>query len=395
MQYCSGEWFGKGCGSPLSRVRFAHLAIRPFRLDDIYLLYRLSPRATCLLDDQAFLSLRSSWVAALLSLLPGGKQQSATYVLRQAGHGLVHEGFVQLGRSPSPRAGKLLCLGPSLDDPSGHPAIWNKLLAYCVHQAAACGFDRLYADVPDQPLLLQTLATVGFEPFVHQTVWRHPARAGTTSGEALSVQPCRPVDCWDLWQLYRESTPGLVRQAEGVGEECGPGERFVQNLGLATGEVYLMRSAGTLTGAFHLLEGSHGSWLRVWTAWCQPESRPLRRLFEQILAVAQTSAAPLYFASSSYQGGVGILLEELGFVPLVDRVRLVKPLVRWVRHRTALFRPAAETANEIVPSLAVPAAESCPFSASSWLANLGHPSLSIQEALCEKPSRSTSVAAPL
>ena len=376
------------------------MAIRPFRLDDIYLLYRLSRQTTCLLDDQAFLSLRSSWLAALLSLLPGGRQQSVTYVLRQAGHGLVHEGFVQLGRSPSPRAGKLLCLSPSLDAPSGHPAIWNKLLAYCVHQAATCGFDRLYADAPDQPLLLQTLATVGFEPFAHQTVWRYPARAGTNSGKArsekaCSVQPCRPVDCWDLWQLYRGSTPPPVRPAEGVGEECGPGERFVQNLGLATGEVYLMRSAGELTGAFHLLEGPQGSWLRVWTAWCQPESRPLRRLFEEILAVAQTSTAPLYFASSDYQGGVGALLEELGFVPLVDRIRLVKPLVRWVRQRTAVFRPAVETANKIMPSLAVPAAEICPFSASPRLANLGRLSLSIQETLCEKPSRSTSVAAPL
>jgi hypothetical protein len=109
---------------------------------------------------------------ALGAVLPWTMIRALTYVLRQHGHGLVHEGFLQMVRRSERPEADLLWLAPSLDAPNGHPAIWNKLLSHLAHDAGSQGIERIYADVPDQPLLVNTFAAVGFQPFCRQTVWR-------------------------------------------------------------------------------------------------------------------------------------------------------------------------------------------------------------------------------
>ena len=88
------------------------------------------------------------------------------------------------------------CLAPSIAAPSGHPAIWTKLLSHLAHEAPSLAIDRLYADVPDQPLLVNTFAGVGFQPYCRQTVWRHftPAQTAAPVAPVNTVRPRTAVD---------------------------------------------------------------------------------------------------------------------------------------------------------------------------------------------------------
>ena len=61
---------------------------------------------------------------------------------------------------------------PSLDAPEGHPAIWTKLLSTYLHDVMPQGILRIYADVLDQPLPVNTFAGVGFQVYSRQTIWR-------------------------------------------------------------------------------------------------------------------------------------------------------------------------------------------------------------------------------
>lgn len=332
--------------------------IRPFQPGDIYLLQRLGRQATYLPCAPMFLQPQSSILAALGSVLPWATTKTSTYVLRQDGHGLVHEGFLQALRSGAGREAEILCLAPSLDAPSGHPAIWNKLLSHLIHEASALGFERIYADVLDQPLLVHTFAAVGFEPFCHQTVWRtfEPAAAIDPPHTTLVVTLRTPADDWDLARLYRQTTPEHIRIAEGANGERSPSAPLTENLRPEQGVIYLMRAGAELAGAFQLQRGQRGSWLRIWADTLQPDAHHLRMLFQQaaLIAVEGKWPTPLFFASSDFQGGVGAILDELGFAPFCDRVRMVKHVVKWVRESVSSPASVVETTSEIVPTTFAP-----------------------------------------
>ncbi|MCS6827195.1 MAG: hypothetical protein NZ553_11325 [Caldilinea sp.] len=281
-----------------------------------------------------------------------------TYVLRQDGHGLVHEGFLQARRCGNMREAEVVCLAPSLDAPKGHPAIWNKLLAHFVHVAGASNIERIYADAPDQPLLVNTFAAVGFEPFTRQTVWRcfEPDLALHRREIVLLARPRSAVDDWDLRRLYRMSTPEQVRMAEGFdngGEAAIPSQ---ENLSSEQNVLYVVREGGDLIGAFAMTHSAHGVWLQIWGDSLEPTMRTMRTLLEQALSVMTLNRwrGPVYFAVSDYQRGVSAALEEFGFAPFCDRVRMVKHMVKWVRESVFSAAPLVETAGEIVPTTYAP-----------------------------------------
>lgn len=332
--------------------------IRPFQLGDIYLLQRLGRKATYLPCAHTFLQPQSSMALALSAVLPWATTKASTYVLRQDGHGLVHEGFLQLRRNGSGRNAEILCLAPSLDAPLGHPAIWNKLLSHLIHEAGALGFERIYADVPDQPLPVNTFATVGFEPFCRQTIWRsfEPTVAPDSPHSAIMATPRSSVDDWDLARLYSRTVPVHVRIAEGITGEHASATSLIENLYPEQGVIYVIRSNGQgngeFIGAFQLQRGQRGSWLRIWGDTLQPDSHHLRILFTQAVLVFIEGQwpAPLYFASSDFQGGLDVILDELGFAPFCDRVRMVKHVVKWVRESVSSTASVVETSSEIVPT---------------------------------------------
>lgn len=171
---------GQACSVSLLHWRFCwhicgdiHSVIRPFRPGDLYLIQRLNRQATKFHTVQTLLHPHSVLRAALGFAIPWGDAKIATYVLRQAGHGLVDSGFLQVQRRSSRLEADVLCLSPGLDAPAGHPATWQKLLSAYLHDVMAQGAVlRIYADVLDQPLPVNIFAGVGFHVYSRQTIWR-------------------------------------------------------------------------------------------------------------------------------------------------------------------------------------------------------------------------------
>lgn len=331
--------------------------IRPFQPGDIYLIQRLGRQATHLPCAHNFLQPKTSTAVALSAVLPWTTMGALTYVLRQQGHGLVHEGFLQVKRRAGRPEAEILTMAPSLDAPAGHPAIWNKLLSHLVNEAGGLGFERIYAEAPDQPLVVNTFAAVGFQPFCRQTIWRRFSAANSDvhleAGD--SVQPRLASDDWALLRLYTTTVPEPVRVAEGAFDVANAAP-ILENLRPDHGVTYTLRTAGELVGAFQLRQGRCGVWLHFWADMLQPHHNRLSTLIEQALAMVarQGWSAPLYVASSDYHGGLEVLLEAYGFAPFLDRVRMVKHVVKWARESVASSVPVVETASEVVPTSFAP-----------------------------------------
>ena len=122
--------------------------IQPFRLGDTFLIQRLGRQATNLNAVQALLQPRTPASAALTAVIPWGDAKVATFVLKQQGHSLIRAGFIQVQKRPRRPEYDINLLAPALDTPSGHPAIWEKLLSYTISEAAHHQTELLYVDVP-------------------------------------------------------------------------------------------------------------------------------------------------------------------------------------------------------------------------------------------------------
>lgn len=332
--------------------------IRPFQPGDIYLIQRLSRQATQFPCAHTFLHRQSSMSVTLSAILPWTTTKASTYVLRQDGHGLVHEGYLQVIRRQSRPEAELLCLAPSLDAPTGHPAIWNKLLSHLIHTASALGFERIYADVPDQPLLVNTFAAVGFQPYCRQTIWRcfEPDVTPFVVPNSVSCRPRTGLDDWTLLRLYTATVPQPVQIAEGVSAEAGAPAPILENLRPDQGVTYLVFSAGVMVGALQLQHGRHGSWLQIWADTLQQDTLNLRLLIGQASMLMRENQwpAPLYVAASDFHGGLPSVLDDFAFAPFRDRVRMVKHVVKWVRESVSNSVPVVETTSEVVPTSFAP-----------------------------------------
>lgn len=332
--------------------------IRPFQLGDLYLIQRLSRQAMRLPCAQSFLQPHAMVPVALSAVLPWSTVRATTYVLRQEGHGLVHDGALQIVRRAGRTEADILCLAPSIAAPSGHPAIWTKLLSHLAHEAPALAIDRIYADVPEQPLLVNTFAGVGFQPYCRQTIWRHfaPSEDAAAVEPVDTVRPRTAVDDWALLRLYTKTVPEHVQAAEGMTGESGAQPPFLENNRAENSVTYIALDAGIVAGAFQLTAGSSGTWMQLWADTLQPDSTLLSVVVGQALRVAAEKRwpVPLYVASSDFHGGLETILNEFGFAPFSDRVRMVKHVVKWVRESVSAPLPVAETTSEVVPTSFAP-----------------------------------------
>jgi hypothetical protein len=322
--------------------------IRPFQPGDIVLLQRLHGQATRLNSTQALLHAYSPPWAALTAVKPWGDPEVATYVLRQNGHGLARTGFLQAQRSPDREQAKILLIAPALDTRTGHPAIWEKLLSHYVQEEAQRQTLRIYADVPDQPLLVNTLTHVGFRSFVRQTVWRLGSNELSTLDLPVSpfVRPSSRSDDWALLRLYTHLTPKAVQVAEG---STSPGARPPMLDWWQAGEsrTWIWADARDLHGCLRISVGRLGIRLQVWSDAHRNNQEVTRDLLRVGLAAARNSRRlPIYVAVREYQAGLGPLLSDFGFAPFVDHAKMVNLLVQRVPVLETQRVPAVEVMPE-------------------------------------------------
>lgn len=296
--------------------------------------------------------------AALGSAIPWGDAKVTTYVLRQDGHSLVNSGFLQVQKRPACPEADVLCLAPGLDAPAGHPATWQKLLSAYLHDVMAQGILRIYADVSDQPLPVNTFAGVGFQAYSRQTIWRlfTPTVESYREKVRAAVRSRTDADDWALAQLYAHSVPDFVQQAEGWHSLAGERAPILRNWPAERGLTFVLTDGSSVIGAVQVAGGSNGSWLQWWTDPLAPAAGVVEQLLCVGLSVIRENSwrLPVYLSVADFQGGLSHLLSDYGFAPFSDRVKMVKQVAKWVREAAPAAATVLEAAGEIVPTQFAP-----------------------------------------
>jgi len=335
--------------------------IRPFQIGDLLLIHRLGRQATKLNAIQALLQPRSPTFAALGAILPGIGGKVHTYVLRQSRNTLAHTGFIQVQKRPGRPESDITLLAPALDTPWGHPAIWEKLLAHYAQEAARHSIARIYADVPDQPLLVNTFSQVGFKLYTRQTIWRlthYHSSAAYTSADSNGSHILRAqtkLDEWELLKLYTRVTPEAVQHAEGVTPNDTPYRvkplilDWWQSGQLTT---FVLAEQDDIQGCLLIGRTAHGYWMRMLVDTQNPDTTHIHQLLRRGLNAINTNRdhRPIYIGVRSYHGGLNTILADYGFAPFSDRARLVRHVPAWVRQAVPRTVPKVENVGEAIPT---------------------------------------------
>jgi len=273
-------------------------------------------------------------------------------------HGLARAGFVQWQLHPGRCESDLMVLSPALDAPNGHPAIWHKLLAESAIFLADQQIRRLYSELSDQPLLINTFMQAGFHLYARETVWRLvTSPPGWSPPVAAALRPQTDQDQWALEQLYTRITPAPVRQSEAtIGESDSAGETFAPPI---LTNRYLQRpwssfvldGADGIDGCVQIVWGKMGVWLWLWVDSNDPNTDNVHHLLrfglQQI--IESPAPGPVYISVRDYQSALASILEEYGFAPFTDRVRMVRAIWQRAKKTVESRLPALDTVREALP----------------------------------------------
>ena len=350
--------------------------IRPFQIGDLLLVQRLGSQATKLNAIQALLRPRTAAVTALNSVIPWAGANVNTYVLKQDENSLAHDGFIQAQKRPGRPEADLTLLAPALDSSRGHPAIWEKLIAHYAQEAVTQNITRIYADVPDQPLLVNTFSQSGFKLYTNQTIWRlasqdlNQKNVRSTTDQQYTVRTQQPEDEWEIEKLYSRVTPSTVQQAEGmIGHSENGGKRqSIKPLILdwwqsSSVNKLVIFEKDRLLGALLIGRTAQASWIRILVEPLHPNATHTQTLLYHGLRLihAETVHKPIYIGVRDYHGALSSYLDDLGFAPFTDRARMVRQVHAWVREPIRQPVPTLKTVGKAVPtsfSVSKPTAQS-------------------------------------
>jgi hypothetical protein len=221
------------------------------------------------------------------------------------------------------------------------------------------GIQRIYADVSDQPLPVNTFAGVGFQAYTRQTIWRlfTPTVESYRQKVKATVRYRTDADDWALTQLYAHSVPDLVQQAEGWHGLTGERVPILRNWLAERGLTFVLANGPNMIGAIQVAAGDNGSWVQWWVDPLLPGTELVEQLLCLGLSVIRENnwRTPVYLAVTDYQGGLSPLLTDYGFAPFSDRVKMVKHVAKWVREATPAATTVLEPAGEVVPTQFAPA----------------------------------------
>lgn len=303
--------------------------------------------------SQALLHPRPATLSALAAIIPWGEAKVTTYVLNQQDNRLARAGYLQAQKRAGRPESDIIQLAPALETPHGHPAIWQKLLAHYLQEAAQLQIERIFADVPDQPLPVTTFAQAGFKVYARQTIWRlthdGSAQMPSTRGQ---IRLQTPQDQWALTRLYGRVTPPGVQQAHGVATDGSDTPPIFMCGHDSSCYSFVLDAQEEVTGCIQIRFGRRGVWLNLWIDMLDPDAEPMQALLIHALNVVRerSTRTPVYIGVSDYHGGLSAQLDAFGFAPFTDRARMVKPVRQWVRDPALAFVPAMERVGEAIPT---------------------------------------------
>jgi hypothetical protein len=336
--------------------------IRPFGLNDVWLVRRLQRRGMTLAVEHMLTHPHEPLWTALTAPWPWAGVGVATYVLDERANGQRLSGFAQLMKRTSRPEADLLHVAPALmaahaDDRSAE-VIWNRLLSHCSLASATHGLQRIYASAPEDCFEQTSLKQAGFCLYTREAIYRL-ATLPAAAEPAPGIRAQHPRDSWSLQRLYVRGTPRLVQQAEGA-LDSEAGSPLLSWWEPNDWQGLVWEPAGEVRGAVHVHRGRAGHWLRVLGAG-ELSAREVRLLVEQGLRHLDGSRSmrdrwepsrrergvPVYVTVRDYDANLVGALIGFGFAPFMERARLVKHTVVRVAEPFLATHAAREMVHEV------------------------------------------------
>jgi hypothetical protein len=297
--------------------------IRPFKLRDFLLVYRLSDQSVSLNAESALITVAHPLRKAVGSLFWGSC--FPTYVWK--GHKGRPAAYVQLYLAKESSSAYILNLGAP---GNGSPAVavdgagpmedlkedlWLHVLDDLVGAVGRRGIHSLVAQVGENGLELAILRHAGFAVYTRQDVW--VADLIDNKYKQAILQPRRAIDDWDVQLLYANIVPPLIQLVEPVPP-------------LHYGKSWVLREDNELVAFVHLNHGSVGTWMRLLI---HPNANVPA---EMIVGAAYTAKAarpghPIYCCVGRYQSWLQTVLQGMGFRYWGSQAVMVKHTVQHSR----------------------------------------------------------------
>lgn len=329
--------------------------ITPFNLHHLWLLLKLQKQSVSLSPVEALTRPQSPMWAAMTSLLNLDGAQLATFVLDELrADDKRLQGFIQVEQPQMRPEAHVWHISPrlqgGLDTGDNGRTIWNRLLNHVVAQAGEQGRQRVFACAPEESEDLHALQSAGFSVYTRETILRLAPDAHPQAVAQEGIRPEESSDAWPINQLYRETAPHLVQQAESpTGSEHL--EAMGHLFGWGRGEGFVLEDKAGIVGYGHLTPGQTGHWLT-----CLVHERARRqadKLLDYGLALLHYyPPLPVYCAVREYQGLLRIPLEDRGFEPVSLQCRMVKHTTAWVKEPAPALMHALEKRAEAHTSTA-------------------------------------------
>jgi len=322
--------------------------IRPFVLRDVLLVRDLQRRSANLDLESALLGELPSLRLALMAYLFHSAAGAFTGILDSPGARENERGFVQVRRRVGSPAWDLVYLAPALDAGEEGLTIWRRLLSGLSLVAADEGVQRIFARPVHDDLVEAALAQAGFSVYAREAVYKLTESAGRTRGSGGVWRRASEADRYALARLYRNSTPHLVRQAEGEWSLEGRGP-FAAQAGFPGGEGYVAGGA-RLRAYLGLREGSKAYWMYLLLDE-EEGCDPAELLNEALGLLAGRSVLPVYCAVRGYQASLRKALRDDEHEAVAVRSLMVKHTAARVKAGERKLVPGIEKGVKAAPGM--------------------------------------------
>jgi len=296
---------------------------RPFGWRDLPWLYRMRHRMLILDSRRAY----THPPLMLHDLLFNHGDISNAYcrLVEYGGQARSNRIVGQLCHRPGHRHARLSFIGPEdrLDQPGT-----TALLEGLISEAGLRGAHMLVADVDEDNPVFEHLRRAGFAIFARQRIW-HSTAAPLEIAKAFPSlwRTASPGDRPAMQRLYASLVPPLVQQIDPA--------PFTDH------HAYWVHWRGdALLGILDVTRGPLGVRLQPFF---HPEVQSVRGLVTNFLAhYRPTPDTALFVCVRSYQGGIGLPLQDLGFSPCCDQAVMVRRLTAAVHENSAAMLPTLD-----------------------------------------------------
>jgi hypothetical protein len=256
-------------------------------------------------------------------------------------------GFIQARRRLNGREADLTYVAPALTRANGAALAWQRLAGDACARLAGRGIERVHVSIAeDDQVAHQVLRQVGFAVCSGDLVLCRPASLPPPS-DGLASRPATAADTQAAGRLLSAGRPDGVRALEGPDGDWGSyplGGRAP----VALHSRAILQGNGELAGAWRLVVGHGGAWLRLVAA---DGTDPALLAADALGRTAHELAGrPVYASARGYEPGLHVALRGLGFEPVVGRFRMIRHTAvhvvepSWSPAARALQKRGVETA---------------------------------------------------